>query len=40
MRGASRAAAGTGATRQARGVILPTGQPQKQRGDVKRAGMQ
>jgi len=32
------AAAGAGATRQARGVILPTGNSGKQRGDVKRAG--
>jgi len=32
------AAAGAGATRQARGVILPTGHSGKQRGDVKRAG--
>jgi hypothetical protein len=31
-------AAGAGASRQARGVILPTGQSGKQRGDVKRAG--
>jgi hypothetical protein len=33
------AAAGAGASRQARGVILPTGQLRKsKRGDVKRAG--
>jgi len=32
------AAAGAGAARQARGVILPTGNSGKQRGDVKRAG--
>jgi len=32
------AAAGAGAARQARGVILSTGHSGKQRGDVKRAG--
>ena len=32
------AAAGAGATRQARGVILSTGNSGKQQGDVKRAG--
>jgi hypothetical protein len=34
------AAAGAGATRQARGVILPAGHNVKQRSDVKRAGVQ